>query len=244
MLEPYLPDVVHGCCFRGNTILTVPQLARTLAECEKRGISVKIHCAGDAAVRSALDAVEVLRSFNGPGLRHQIAHASFIDPLDVPRFAELDVVADLSPMLWFPGVIVEAIRTTVPPERVDHFWPNRDLNEAGALLAAGSDWPVVPDPNPWVGIQGMVTRRDPCGQFAGALWPEQALDLPTALRAYTLNPAKAMGIADWTGSIEAGKSADLIVLDRHLFRIPHNELAATRVLATYFEGRLVHEGVA
>lgn len=241
MLEPYLPDAMHGCCFRGTTTLTVPQLARALADCETRGIAVKIHCAGDGAVRSALDAVEVLRSFNGPGLTHQIAHASFIDPADVPRFAALDVVADLSPMLWFPGVIVEAIRTTVPRERVDRFWPNRDLHESGALIAGGSDWPVVPDPNPWVGIQGMVTRRDPTGQFPGALWPEQALDLATVLQAYTLNPARAMGIAELTGSLKVGKSAELIVLDRHLFQIPPEELAGTRVLATYFEGRAVYE---
>ncbi|WP_374221335.1 amidohydrolase [Variovorax sp. E3] len=244
MLEPYLPDTLHGCCFRGSTTLTVPQLARALADCEARGIAVKIHCAGDGAVRSALDAVEVVRSFNGPGLLHQIAHASFIDPADVPRFAALNVAADLSPMLWFPGVIVEAIRTTVPEKRVDRFWPNRDLHESGALIAGGSDWPVVSDPNPWVGIQGMVTRRDPTGMFPGALWPEQALDLATVLQAYTLNPARAMGMAHETGSLEVGKSADLIVLDRHLFRIPSEELAATRVLATYFEGVVVHEAEA
>jgi predicted amidohydrolase YtcJ len=246
MLEPYLPDVAHGCCFRGSTTLTVPQLARALADCEARGISVKIHCAGDGAVRAALDAVDVLRSFSadGSGLTHQIAHASFIDPADVSRFAALDVVADLSPMLWFPGVIVEAIRATVPKERVDHFWPNRDLHEAGALIAGGSDWPVMPDPNPWIGIQGMVTRRDPSGQFDGALWPEQALDLATVLRAYTLNSARAMGVNDVTGSLEVGKSADLIVLDRHVFEVPVDTLVGTRVLATYFEGRVVHEAAA
>lgn len=244
MLEPYLPDTVHGCCFRGGTTLTVPQLARVLADCEQRGMLVKIHCAGDAAVRGALDAIDVLRSFNGPGLSHHIAHASFVDPAEIPRFAALNVVADLSPMLWFPGVIVEAIRATVPKERVDRFWPIRDLVEAGALIAGGSDWPVIPDPNPWPGIQGMVTRRDPSGQFPGALWPEQALDLASALRAYTINTAQALRLADVTGSLEVGKSADLIVLDRHLFEIAAEELAATRVLNTWFEGRVVHEAPA
>ncbi len=241
MLEPYLPDALHACCFRGATLLSVPQLARALSDCEGQGIAVKIHCTGDGAVRAALDAIEVVRSFNGLGLMHQIAHASFIHPDDIPRFAELNVAADLSPMIWFPGIFIEAIRATVPLERVEHYWPNRDLHESGALIAGGSDWPVTPDPSPWTGIQGMVTRRDPSGRFPGALWPEQALDLATVLRAYTLNPARAMGIADETGSIEVGKSADLIVLDRHLFYIPVDELAATRVLATWFEGRIVYE---
>lgn len=240
MLEPYIADAVHGCCFRGGTLLTVPELARVLADCERRGMAVKIHCAGDAAVRTALDAVDVLRSFNGPGLAHQIAHASFVDPAEIGRFAELNVVADLSPTLWFPSVIVEAIRASVPAQRVDRFWPIRDLQEAGALIAGGSDWPVVPDPSPWPAIQGMVTRRDPSGRFPGALWPEQALDLPSVLRAYTLNPAQAMGLGAITGSLEVGKSADLVALDQHLFEVPADQLAATRVLNTWFEGRVVH----
>jgi predicted amidohydrolase YtcJ len=240
MLDPYLADRLHGCCFRGGATLNVPQLARVLADCEKRGMTVKIHCAGDAAVRIALDAVDVLRSFNGPGLMHQIAHASFIDPAEVKRFAALNVLADLSPIIWFPCVIVEAIRTTVPAERVERFWPNRDLLDAGALLAGGSDWPVVPDPDPWLGLQGLVTRRDPSGAFPGALWPEQALPLEAALRAYTINPARALRIDAETGSLEPGKSADFAVLDRHLFEVPADTLASTRVLATCFEGRVVH----
>jgi predicted amidohydrolase YtcJ len=241
MIEPYLADAAHGCCFRGGATLNVPQLARVLADCEARGMVVKIHCAGDAAVRIALDAIDVLRSFNGPGLMHQIAHASFVDPAEVPRFAELGVLADLSPALWFPGVIVDAIRAAVPGERVDRFWPIRDLQQAGALIAGGSDWPVVPDPSPWPAIQGMVTRRDPTGRFEGALWPEQALALPEALKAYTVNAARAMGLAETTGSIEVGKSADFAVLDRHLFDVPAEQLAGTQVLATWFEGRIVHE---
>jgi len=108
-------------------------------------------------------------------------------------------------------------------------------------MAAGSDWPVVSNPDPWLGIEGMVTRRNPKGGFPGALWPEQALDLATVVDIYTTNPARAMGLGDLTGSIETGKSADLIVIDRNLFETPSEDLADTKVLSTYFEGKLVFE---
>ncbi|MGS5087612.1 amidohydrolase [Hydrogenophaga sp. A37] len=240
MLEPYLPDAVHGCCFRGGTTLTVPQLARVLADCEQKNIRVKIHCTGDASTRAALDAIDVLRSFNGPGLQHHIAHATFIDPAEIPRFAELNVVADLSPPLWFPSVIIDAIRTTVAQSIVDRMAPIRSLVKAGALIAGGSDWPVVPDPSPWPAMQGMVTRRDPSGRVEGALVPEQAIGVQDALRAYTVNAAQATGLADRAGSIQVGKSADLAVLDRRVFDIDPNQLGQTRVLQTWFEGRCVY----
>ena len=244
MLEPYRPDTAYGCCFRGGTAMSLPDLARWIGIAEKRGLAVKIHCAGDGAVRQALDAIDVVRSFNGPTtLRHHIAHASFIDPLDISRFKELGVVADLSPIIWFPSVIVEAIRMAVPEERAMHFWPNRDLLEAGALMAAGSDWPVVPEPDPWWGMEGMVTRKNPRGEVGGALWPEQAIDVETAVEVYTLNAARAMGLEEVTGSLEVGKSADLIVLERNLFETPPDEIADMLVETTYFAGRPVFQRI-
>ena len=197
-----------------------------------------------ASTRAALDAIDVLRSFNGPGLRHQIAHASFVDPAEIPRFAELDVVADLSPPLWFPSVIIEAIRSAVPQPLVDRIAPIRSLIDAGALVAGGSDWPVVPDPSPWPSIQGMVTRRDPTGRLDGALCPEEAIGVEEALRAYTIQAAQATGLAHLTGSIEVGKSADLAILDTLLFDVDPGQLGATEVLQTWFEGRCVHGATA
>jgi len=241
MIDPYTPDPLYGCCFRGEALVSIPELARWIAKCEKLGLSTKIHCAGDGAVRDTLDAIDVVRSFNGPGRLHHIAHAGFIDPNDIARFKSLDVVADLSPIIWYPSPIIEAIQATIPEKRSSRYWPNRDLLEAGALMAAGSDWPVVSNPDPWLGIEGMVTRRNPKGGFPGALWPEQALDLATVVDIYTTNPARAMGLGDLTGSIETGKSADLIVIDRNLFETPSEDLADTKVLSTYFEGKLVFE---
>jgi len=241
--EPYLEDAVVGCCFRGSTMVTYPDLVRWLGKAEQLGLGVKIHCAGDAAVTQALDAIDVVRSFNGPtSLVHHIAHASYIAPSDIPRFAELGVAADLSPMLWYPTTFLEGHKQVMGVERATRFWPNRDLRAAGALLAGGSDWPVIPNPDPWDGIEGLVTRRNPSGAFPGtALWPEQAIDVATAIEVFTINSAQAIGLGDTIGSLEIGKSADLIVLDRNIFETAPDDIADTKVLATYFEGRPVFE---
>ncbi|MBR0796838.1 amidohydrolase [Bradyrhizobium jicamae] len=245
MLTPYRATRLQGCCFCGDPLISIPALVRWIAKAEQYGMRVKVHCTGDAAVRDTLDAVDVVRSFNGPddgaGPVHQIAHAGFVDPADIPRFRALNVAADLSPIIWYPGPIQQAIRAAMPDERADCYWPLRDLHEAGALLAAGSDWPVVANPDPWLGIEGMITRRNPKGGYDGALWPEQALDLETVLRIYTINAARAMGLSALTGSIEAGKSADFIVVDRDLFATAPERLSQSKVLSTWFEGRCVHE---
>jgi len=240
MLEPYKPDQ------RGNAVvcrsfIPVPEVVRWITRAEELGLAVKIHCAGDAAVRDILDAIEIVRDFRGPGPAHHIAHASYIDQKDISRFKQLNVVADLCPAIWFPCAITVANNEVLPEGRANRYWPNRDLHASGALLAAGSDWPVVGLPDPWFGFEGMVTRRNPKGTYPGALWPEQALDVATVIEIYTRNPATAIGMGEITGSIEPGKSADLIVLDRNLFECDSEDLADTKVLATYFEGQKVHE---
>ena len=109
-------------------------------------------------------------------------------------------------------------------------------------MAGGSDWPVIPNPDPWNGMEGLVTRENPSGDFPGeALWPEQALDIATVLEIFTINSARVMGRDKTIGSLEIGKSADFIVLDRNVLEVPSDEIADTNVLQTYFEGRLVFE---
>jgi Amidohydrolase family len=100
---------------------------------------------------------------------------------------------------------------------------------------------VIPNPDPWSGMQGLITLQNPDGKFAGALWPQEAVDLPSAIQAYTLNPARAMGLEAITGSIAEAKSADFIVLDRNLFEIAATTIAETKVLVTYFEGTAVFQ---
>lgn len=235
-LQPYLPDGAHGAHFHGETTMPAAELRRWLLRTAEQGISAKIHCSGDAAVRMVLDAVQAVRAAGFDEPLYQIAHGQFIAPEDLPRFARLGVIADISPFLWFPGVIADALSTVRPAEEVDGLQPNRSLIDSGALVAGGSDWPVSPTPNAWEGIQGLVTRADPSGTRPGTLGAHEAITLAEAIEVFTINGAEAMGLGAVTGSLEVGKSADFLVLDRDPFQVPEDEIVRTRVLETWFAG--------
>ncbi|MGW4522366.1 amidohydrolase [Amycolatopsis sp. NPDC004378] len=238
-LEPYLPDDVHGGHHHGTTTMPPEELTDWLLKAASAGFSAKVHCTGDASVRQFLDAVSAVRAAGYAGTRFQVAHGQFVHPDDLPRFAELGVAADISPFLWVPGVIPEAIADVLPAGRASRMQPNRTLLDTGALVAGGSDWPVSESPNAWEGIAGLVTRQDPHGRRPGALWPEQAISLAEAIEVFTLGGARACGLDDVTGALTPGRSADFVVLDRDPFKTA--EVAGTRVAETWFAGRRVFE---
>lgn len=241
LLQPYRCD--HGePAETGSMYWELDELVAELEKCHERGLGAKVHATGDASVRRVLDAVEIVRGRRGAGPRVQIAHAEWVHPDDLPRFAALDVIADLSPYLWFPSVIHESLATHVSDELLASMWPVRALLDSGAQVAAGSDWPcAAPSPDPWTGLQTLVTRRNPDGSVPGELNPGQAVTLPEAVAAFTSGPAEAAGLGDVTGRLVPGLSADLIVLDRDLFAVDVEQLHRTTVLRTYFRGRVVHE---
>ncbi|MEZ0189847.1 amidohydrolase [Ralstonia solanacearum] len=242
MLEPYAPSDGHGHDFRGAPLYSLEVLTAKLTALDKQGTPVKLHAVGDGAVRLALDAIEAVRKANGMnGPRHQIAHLSFIAPADMPRFAALNVAADVSPMLWFPHAYTPLFEKVVGHARTMHSYPIGSLIKAGALVAGGSDWPAGQQTSdPWLGIEGLVTRRNPAGTVPGVLDAHEAIPLDQALRLYTLNSATAMGLGQEAGSIEVGKSADFAVLSQDLFKIPPSRIHRTTVRVTYFQGRPVY----
>jgi predicted amidohydrolase YtcJ len=242
-IEPYLSGVGFPECHCGGTTMPAEELEGWLMSTAERGISAKIHCTGDASVRMVLDTVEKVRAAGHTETKYHIAHGQFVHEQDIPRFAELDVTADISPALWFPGVISEAIATVLPAERASRMQPNRSLLDAGARIAGGSDWPVSVSPNAWEGIYGLVTRRDPTGQFAGTLWPEQAISLAEAITVYTTSAAEAMGLDDVTGSLSPGKSADFIVLSDNPFDIGVESIPFIKTRQTWFAGRKVFDSL-
>ncbi len=242
MLDPYVADEKHGDKFLGKLIHTPEVLTEDMIALDAQNLTVKIHATGDRAVRVSLDAIEAARKANpDSSMMHEISHAELIHPDDIPRFKELNVAAEMCPILWYPTPLVEVMTQVVGNNVENRFWPIKNLHEAGAHLIYGSDWPsVVPDPNPWPGIEAMVTRRDPYGVRPGALWLEQAIDLETTLRIFTINGAVAGKVEKQTGSLEAGKSADFIVLDRNIFQVPIEDVSDTQVLMTVLRGQPVH----
>ncbi|SFB73047.1 hypothetical protein SAMN05428997_101510 [Bosea sp. CRIB-10] len=224
------------------TSLTLDELTEAIADFDRDGIGVKVHAVGDRAIRMVLDAVEQVRRRNGPGgPQHQIAHGQFITADDIPRLAQLNVLHDMCPPLWHPNSASLTHERMVGPERYATVWPVRDILAAGAAVVAASDWrTIAPDLDPWEAMCGLVTRRDPTGRHDGAHAPDQALSVAEVLPLYTTNPAAAMRLGDRTGRLAPGLSADMIMLDRDLMTIDPLAIAQTEVLATWFEGRLVH----
>jgi len=162
-----------------------------------------------------------------------------IDPADIPRFAALGVIPSFQPLwAYADAYITQLAEPVLGPARSRWLYPIGSMARAGARLSAGSDWSVS-SMNPLEAIQVAMTRRAP-GSIAGPAWiPEETVDLGTMLSAYTIGGAYAAGEESSNGSLEVGKAADLLVMDRNLYRIPAAEIHSARVLLTLLDGREV-----
>jgi predicted amidohydrolase YtcJ len=237
LLEPYLDN--PG--FSGNLKTSPEELTARVVALDKRGIQVHMHAIGDRAVRVALDAVEAARKANGPSdNRHHIAHLQMIDVLDRPRFAQLGVIANFQALWAFPDQYITDVNLPqVGQARVDQMYPIGDVLRAGGRIAGGSDWSVS-SMNPLLAIETAITRSDPTGRIKGVLNESERVSLQDMLAAYTVNGAYLMHQEKSTGSLEVGKAADVIVLERDLFNIPPSEIGEVAVTRTIFDGATVY----
>jgi predicted amidohydrolase YtcJ len=247
LLEPYAPgpDGEVKSPERGLLIIQPAELDPLVARLDKLGLAIKFHAVGDLASRTALDAIAKARAANGnAGPRHVVGHLTFIQPIDLARAKPLGVTLEFSPYLWFPSPIDDDITSAVGPKRIERVWPVREGIDTGALVIVGSDWSIVPSPNPWVALETLVTRRKPGDTQGPSFGPAEAISLQEAINLFTVNGARQTGSLRSLGSIARGKSADLIVLDRNPLRIPVTEVHEVRVLQTYIDGEKVFDRAA
>ena len=243
MLEPY-EGTVEGrddeASRYGLLLEEQAVLDEAVARFDATGLTVKFHAAGDASARAGLQAITAARQANGDsGLWHNIGHSTFVAAEDMPLAREIGASFEMSPYLWSPSPINDSITAAVGAERIRRVWPVREVIESGALAVPGSDWSVVPSVNPWIAIEALVTRERPGGS-EDSFGKEQAIDLEQAIKMFTVNSAKHMGNTDRLGSIEPGKLADLIVLDRDPYEIAVTELHQVQVMRTLINGETVY----
>jgi predicted amidohydrolase YtcJ len=237
MLEPY--DDEPGS--RG-LLVTPPEeiYAQTLAA-SKAGFQTAVHAIGDRANRLVLDIFErVQREVpNARALRLRVEHAQILDAAEIPRFAALGVIASMqathatSDMPWVPERIGRA-RT----DEGAYVW--KKLIAAGATIADGSDFPVE-EPDPIRGLYAAITRQDATGQPSGGWMPNERMSREEALASFTKNAAFAAHAEALTGSLEAGKLADLVVLSNDVMQIPAPQILTTTVRMTIVGGEIVYE---
>ncbi|MGW8887415.1 amidohydrolase [Streptomyces sp. NPDC055749] len=240
LLEPYAGCGHH----RGETFYPAEEFAGLLGKLDARGFQCFVHATGDRGIRTVLDAVEHARTLNGPrDARHQVVHVECLDPADVPRFAELGVVACMQPRHCAPEIAGpgQDWAENVGPDRWHKAWPMRSLHDSGTVLAFSSDWNVA-EMDPMVGIYTAVTRR-PLG--GGEAWqPEETVDVETAVHGYTMGSAYANFLEDERGSLTVGKLADFVVLSRDILRAAPEDIPGTVAQTVVVGGTVVHRAAA
>ncbi len=235
MLQPYL----SGKNF--EPFYSAQELAELYRRLDALGLQIHTHAIGDAAIRHALDAYESMLKANGPNdNRHHITHLQLIDQADIPRFGELNVAANFQGAWTWPDQYIDVAVNVVGMERTQQFYPVASIQRSGGMLVGGSDWDVT-TLNPLYAIEGLVRRQDPDAAEGPELGSNEAIDLDTALAMYTRNAARIMRQENISGSIEVGKKADMVVLDRNLFEVPATQINEAKVEMTLLGGRIVYE---
>lgn len=249
LLEPY---IVSDSC--GPVAWPQEKLNEVVSTINQMGVQIHFHTWADGAVRAVLDATEhAQKQGASKECRNTMAHLQIVHPSDFARFAELNIIASVqpywhlkAPMFWGPME-----RDMVGDERAEKFYPLKTFLDNDIHTAFGSDYPVTGYPNPFYAIQGAVTRN----LFDGAelnmpditdmdepeclLWPEERIGMKEALHSFTAEGAYAIFEEDTIGTLEVGKLADLIVVDRNLFEVEPLDIKNTKVLQTYLQGKQV-----
>lgn len=233
--EPYADDPGTS----GLAMYPEQELQRLILEADAAGLQIATHAIGDKANRMLLNAYEkAIQANAGRDRRHRVEHAQVVTAEDLPRFAELGVIASIQPSHCIDDVRWAEKR--IGEKRSHDAYRFRSIYDASAKIAFGTDWPVEPL-NPMLGIYAAVTREFPEGGPEGGWHPEEKLTLEQALRLYTQGSAYAEFAENIKGTLAPGKLADLVVLSKNLFEIPACEILETKAELTMVGGKIVFE---
>ncbi|WP_329441672.1 amidohydrolase [Streptomyces sp. NBC_01426] len=241
LLKPYLDGNGRPTTNRGELYTSAAEYGRLTAAFNSAGWQMHAHGLGDRAVRTALDGYEyALRATGRRDPRNAIAHLQLVDPADLRRFARLGVAACMQ-LQWAAKDTwtMEALLPYIGPERHRWMYPARSLEKAGARLTGGSDWPVDAL-QVWNQLRTAIDRQGAHG--AGELYRKlEGLGRETVLRMHTSGTAWQLRQEALTGTVEAGRAADLVLLDRDVTRCPVADISGTGVRMTLVGGRVVHD---
>jgi len=225
----------------GDLTISPQKLKQVVTDLDRNGLQIMMHCIGDKANRVALDAVEAAHQANGMNdLHHVITHGCLISDEDFERFSALDVYPSLQTWLSTDNDYGPGFWASIGQEAWNNrMFPFKTLLDSGACINIGSDWCCGPS-NPYPGLAMASTRIDPLHPERGVFNEKEKVTVEELIPMLTINGAKLMHTEDVSGSIEEGKLADLVVLDRNILECSPEELAETRVLVTLLEGKAVY----
>ena len=228
--------------YRGEPSWPPERLAAASVAAAQAGFQLHYHAIGDAAVALSLDAIAAARSATEGVARSLITHLQLVDPGDLRRFAELDVVALPQPYWFTKDAMYHEVQVPyLGLPRADLEYPMRSFWDEAAVVASASDYPVVSSPDPLLGIQrGVLRGAGDSDQVDDMLWPDERVSVQRMIESFTINGAHANFLESETGSIEVGKAADLVVLSENILELPPERVSEARVLLTLFGGVPVH----
>jgi predicted amidohydrolase YtcJ len=237
-LDPYTDDPST----KGSLFWDPEKYKAAVAELDRRGFQLYSHAIGEYAVRTALDAYEFAEHKNhAKDHRNRIEHIETIADADIPRFGKFGVIASMQPLHSYPDEdTFDVWARNIGPERASRAWVWKSIAQHGGHYTFGSDWPIV-TLNPWEGIQTAVTRQTSDGKPPGGFVPSQKLTVEEAVEGYTIDAAYAGHLEKSEGSLETGKVADVIMVDRNIFEIDPHTIDQTKVVLTIVGGKIVYE---
>ncbi|MEG0722105.1 MAG: amidohydrolase family protein, partial [Lachnospiraceae bacterium] len=257
MTEPYNPLALmvmkRPIGHKGFPYWTEEELQEVMPKLVDAGLQMHTHAMGDGSVKHTIDGYINAQNKTGKKARNVIAHVMLVQPVDFIRMAENDIIACVQPT-WTAMTKGEysTIKMALGKKRAEQLYPYGRFLTAGALVSTGTDFPVMPPPDPFIDIQHAMTRK-PCKRFKDyenskdfMLAPKKdsmqdIVGLKDVIKSRTICGAYQSFAEEYTGSIEVGKSADFAILNRNIFETPVEDICDTKVVITVFKGNVVYE---